>query len=301
MWSLKEIEDQIAHSHEVLFHALFCALQAQCNTLEQAEGWYKATKFKFWASGIHNSLIFAIIYDGHHCSINGCLCKSGFQIMFEITIWLIHNSVTNAMSGRDTQLPVSFYLMENFDVLLLLPGEDDLILVLNTACVSMDCFCLLHWCNQLIAKLYRIQWNFVDSFQQVIDQGWLNSMLDQEGCSTVHLISIKVLSKASMSCLLGTSTYLQQVIWIFIREATKLAVARALYAIWYRLDSYATTTLHTVWWWLGLYKMFLVCESSSVYGTIHVVWGIMYPSIPTVTFFMLSDADTYVVATSHSI
>ena len=42
----------------LLLHALYCTLCAQRETSEQAEGWYKATKIKFWLSGLSDSSIY---------------------------------------------------------------------------------------------------------------------------------------------------------------------------------------------------------------------------------------------------
>ena len=42
--------------------------------------------------------------------------------------------------------------------------------------------------------------------------------------------------------------------------------------------------------------MFLVCISPIFCATIHIVWGIMYMSFPTVKFFILSTVNRYVVA-----
>ena len=44
--SIEHIEDSL----ELLLHALYCILHAQCEILEKAEGWYEATKIKFWLS-----------------------------------------------------------------------------------------------------------------------------------------------------------------------------------------------------------------------------------------------------------
>ena len=54
-------------------------MHAQCETLEQAEDWYEATKINFWLSGLEDSSIFAVIYDGNKVSINAWLKKFLFS------------------------------------------------------------------------------------------------------------------------------------------------------------------------------------------------------------------------------
>ena len=147
------------------------------------------------------------MYDDHHSLINKCLRKSSFQAMSGSTQLLIRNSITDAICKREKPLPVSFDLTEEFNVLLLLLGKVHLMLVLTTVCVFMDCFCPLHSCNWHIPKLRKIQCSFVGVVEQAIDQGWLNLMLDQVGCGTLHLTSIKVLSKSLTKGLMGKSIY----------------------------------------------------------------------------------------------
>lgn len=79
-WILALIE-QVEYSLKLLLHALYCTSCAKCEILEQAEGWYEATKIKFWLSGLEYSSIFAIMYDGDKASINEWLKKCSSRIM----------------------------------------------------------------------------------------------------------------------------------------------------------------------------------------------------------------------------
>ena len=155
--AVTEEHGKVEYSLEVLLNNLYYTSCAQCDTLEQAEGWYEATKFKFWFLGLVDSSIYTFMYDGN----NAC----GFQIMYKKTLTMTCNSIANIKSRKGRVVPVSFDLQEDSDVIPLLKGEENLMLVLNSTCFFMDHFCPIHLCNKVITKLHVTDCNSVGTLQ----------------------------------------------------------------------------------------------------------------------------------------
>ena len=130
--------EQFKDSLELLLQALYFTSHAQCETLEQAWVWYKATKIKFWLLGLADSYIFAVMYDIKQASIKERLEKCVFQIMQLKTLVTISNVIV-VKKGMDNSMLVSYDFPEYINVILLLKEDDDLLLVLNTTCFFMDC------------------------------------------------------------------------------------------------------------------------------------------------------------------
>lgn len=141
---------QVEHSKELLLHVLYCASHTTCKTLEEAEGWYEPTLFKFHASGIFDSSVYCVMYDRDNRYIEHTMNNNGYWFMFTSTIQTIHNCNQDVMEGLDLVLPVSFCLIEDASMIPLIKQEQPLLTVLKTSCVFMNRYCLIHWCNRVI-------------------------------------------------------------------------------------------------------------------------------------------------------
>ena len=59
-------------------------------------------------------------------------------------LMMIWSVIFDVKSMKDKVMLVSYDLPEDSNVIRLLKGKYDLLLVLNTTCVFMDCSCLFH-------------------------------------------------------------------------------------------------------------------------------------------------------------